>query len=94
MHPTVAAKDELSAASVRKRRIVAILLFLGALPLFWWDWQRGSRLIVPTYLGFTMILSGLRVLYWNSARGNQAKDRKKRIEAHLQRENEYGPDSR
>ena len=93
-HPSVAEKDELSAASVRKRRIFAILLFLAALPLFYWDWRKGSGLIVPTYLGFTMIISGLRLLYWNSARGDHAKDQKTRIEAHLQRERERGLDSR
>jgi hypothetical protein len=93
-HPSVTEKDELSAASVRKRRTIAVLLFLAALPLFWWDWRGGNALIVPTYLGFTMILSGLRVLYWNSARGEHAKNQKKRIEAHLQRERESGLDAR
>jgi hypothetical protein len=35
VHPSMADRDKLSAVSVRKPKIIAILWFVGALPLFW-----------------------------------------------------------
>src|SRR5215469_15128441 len=67
-HPSVAAKDDVSLSSVRKRGIVAVVLFIAALPLIWWDWHAGSGLILPTVLGINMIFAGLRLLQWNTAR--------------------------
>src|SRR5689334_20745808 len=45
VHPSIAEKDELSAPSVRRRTIIAIVSFLCAIPLFVWDWKTGSYLI-------------------------------------------------
>jgi hypothetical protein len=63
------AKDELSAAKVRKRRIIAIALFISAIPLNWWDWHTGNGRIYPTMIGINMILVGIRLMQWNAARG-------------------------
>ena len=86
VHPAVAPKDELSAQSVRRRKILAILLFIGSLPLFWLDQRSGGVLVVPTFLALTMILAGLRILYWNTARRQHLKEQEQRVQAHLQRE--------
>lgn len=88
MHPSSAKKDELSVNSVRKRTIAAILLFLGAPPLFWWDWNSGGALILPTYLGITMIVAGLRLLYWNQGLAERIQEQDQRLRVHLRRETE------
>ena len=93
VHPDFAHKDELSAQSVRQRKIVVILLFIGALPLFWFDHRSGGGLIWPTFLGLTMILAGLRILYWNTARRQRPKEEEEAVRDHLQREREHGLDS-
>ncbi|HXQ26213.1 MAG TPA: hypothetical protein VN822_07390 [Candidatus Acidoferrales bacterium] len=81
-----ASKDEFSAASVRKRKIAAVALVLGALPLFWWDHRAGGSLVAPTYIGFTMILAAIRLFFWNRGRKEHAKEQDRRIEEHLLRE--------
>jgi len=86
VNPHVAQKDELSVQSVRKRKILAVLLFVGSLPLFWYDHQTGGVQAVPTIAGFTMVLGGLRLLNWNLARGQRLKDQEERVRQHLQRE--------
>jgi hypothetical protein len=86
VHPSVAEKDELSASSVRIRKIISIGLFIGAIPLFWWDWRANGVLVLPTFLGLTIIVAGLRILYWNMARAELIREQEKRVEAHLSRE--------
>lgn len=88
VHASVVEKDELSAPSVRKRKIVAIVLFIAAPPLFWLDRRSGGVLVLPTFLALTMIVIGLRVLHWNMARGERLKAQAQRVRAHLQREQE------
>lgn len=87
-HPGVAEKDELSASSVRIRRIIAVCFFGSALPLFWWDWRANGILVLPTFLGLTMIVAGLRILHWNMARRELIREQERRVEAHLSREKE------
>jgi hypothetical protein len=86
LHPDVAQKDELSEQSVRKRKILAILLFIAALPLFLLDRRYGGGLILPTFLGLTMILAGSRLLYWNTARRQRLNEEEQGVRAHLERE--------
>jgi hypothetical protein len=92
LHPDVAHKDELSAQSVRKRRILAILLFMAALPLFLLDRRYGGGLVLPTFLGLTMILAGLRLLYWNAARRQRLNEEEQGVRAHLEREQQKDQD--
>jgi hypothetical protein len=86
VHPDVAQKDELSAQSVRKRKILAILLFIAALPLFLIDRRYSGGLVLPTFLGLTMILTSLRLLYWNTARRQRLNGEEQGVRAHLERE--------
>jgi hypothetical protein len=92
MHPSVAKDDEMSASSVRKRTIVAAFLFVGSLPLIWWDWHSGSGLVLPTLIGINMIFAGLRLLQWNTARGQRIKEQEKRLQDHLNLAKEIGCD--
>jgi hypothetical protein len=91
MAAEAAARDELSAVSVRNRKLLAILLMLCSLPLFWWDWRTGGWLVLPTFLGLTMILAAVRLLYNNLARNERAAGEQNRIEAHLARERGHNP---
>jgi hypothetical protein len=84
--PSVAEKDELSASWVRRRAILAIVLFVCAIPLFVWDWKSEGSLILPTVVGMNMIFLGLRFLYWNTARNERAREQGRRREEHLRRE--------
>ena len=75
VHPAAAKKDVISASSVRKRTIIAIVLWICALPLIWWDWHAGSGLVLPTVIGINMIFIGLRLFQWNAARGQRVRKR-------------------
>jgi hypothetical protein len=68
VHPSMAEKDELSPTWARRRRVMAILCFLVAIPLFVWDAKGGWGLILPSFIAFNLIFFGLRLIYWNSAR--------------------------
>ena len=83
---SVAEKGELSATSVRKRRLGAVALFYGGVSLVVWDWSKEWDLSWPAVLGFNMIFVGLRFLYWNTARGERTRERERRAAAHLVRE--------
>jgi hypothetical protein len=84
VHPE--AKDELSAATVCKRRIIALALFALAGPLIWWDWHTGSGKIYPTVLAINMILVGIRLMQWNAARQQRSLEETERVQEHLGRE--------
>jgi hypothetical protein len=88
VNPSVAEKDEMSASWVRRRKIIAIASFLGAIPLLVWDWRTGSYLIVPTVVGINLIVFGLRLLYWNTARSDRSQEQFHRLESHRRREAE------
>ena len=90
LNPSLAEKDELSASSVRRRTIIAIVSFVCAIPLFVWDWKTGSYLILPTVVGINLIVLGLRLLYWNTARSDRMREQAHRLENHLRREEESG----
>jgi hypothetical protein len=83
---SVAEKGELSATSVRKRRLWACALFCGGGSLVVWDWSKEWDLSWPAVLGFNMIFVGLRFLYWNTARAERYSERERRVAAHLARE--------
>ena len=84
-HPRVARKDELSASAIRIRLISAILLFISSVPLIWWDWHYfdGTK-VVPTALGMSAIVAGIRLLFWSAGLRDRLDDQEKRIRAHLE----------
>jgi hypothetical protein len=88
VHPSVAEKDELSATWVRRRKYIAMASFLCAIPLIVWDWRTGEYMVLPTVVGVNLIVLGLRLLYWNTARSDNAPERQRRLESHRRREAE------
>lgn len=85
---SVARKDELSPSWVRRRKILAIVSFVCAVPLFVWDWKTGGYLILPTVVGINLVFLGLRLLYWNTALRDRTRERARRLKNHLRREQE------
>jgi hypothetical protein len=86
VHPRNAPRDEFSLSSVRKRNVAALLLVLTGIVLVWWDQRAGWWMVAPTYIGLTMILVALRLLYWNRGRQEYTVEQKKRVAEHLARE--------
>ena len=86
VHPSMAEKDELSSTWLRRRKIMAILCFLAAVPLFVWDSRAEWALILPSVIAFNLSFVGLRLLYWNTARGSRDQERARHLEDHLRRE--------
>ena len=86
VHPSMAEKDELSLTWLRRRRVMAILCFLAAVPLFVWDSRAEWALILPSVIAFNLIFFGLRLLYWNTARGSRDWEHARHLEDHLRRE--------
>jgi hypothetical protein len=86
VHPSMAEKDELSLTCLRRRKVMAILCFLAAVPLFVWDSRAEWALILPSVIAFNLIFFGLRLLYWNTARGSRDREHARHLEDHLRRE--------
>jgi hypothetical protein len=85
-HPSVAEKNELSARSIRARKILAIVLILCAPALFGWDHRANGTLVMPTFLGISLILAALRTLHWNMAGKGRVEEQERRIREHVARE--------
>ena len=83
---SVAEKMELSNTRVRWRKIGAIALFCVGVPLIVWDGWHEWDFIWPAVLGFNMVIVGLRLLYWNTARTDRTREQARRAAAHLERE--------
>ena len=88
VNPSLAEKDELSGSRVRRCKIMAMASVVCAIPLLEWDWRTGSYLILPTVVAINLIFLGLRLLYWNTARGDRSKEQVRRLKDHLLREEE------
>jgi hypothetical protein len=86
MHPTAARKDELSATSVKRRKVIAIASLIAAVVLFVADWRSEYELLWPSLLAVNLLPLGLRLLYWNTARAERSRREAKRLEEHLERE--------
>ena len=77
-----AQRLESSPRALRARRWVAIALFIGAVPLIYYDATERGVLVLPTFLGVSMILAGLRVLFMNQAIQDVERQRRARLERH------------
>jgi len=86
MHPTAAAKDELSPLWVKRRKIIAAASLVAAVILFAADWHSEFELLWPSILAVNLFLLGLRFLYWNAASSERARTRAARVAEHLRRE--------
>ncbi len=88
-HPDSAHGDDTSSLWSRRRKLIAVILFLMAPPLIWIDMRRANSLVLPTFLAFTCILTGLRFLYWDFGLKHRERERQKRLDAHEQREDAH-----
>ena len=86
VHPDFEHAEDSSASWSRRRKLIAVLLFLAAPPLVWMDMRRANELVVPTFLAFTCILTGLRFFYWDYGVKNRERERQRRLEDHCRKE--------
>ncbi|MEO7271415.1 MAG: hypothetical protein ABIX28_01710 [Vicinamibacterales bacterium] len=64
--PARASRLEGSRQMIRLRTRIAILLFVAGPPLIYYDYRvSGGSLVLPTFLGISMILAALRLLFMN-----------------------------
>jgi hypothetical protein len=91
MHPSAAAKDELSPSSVKWRKNVAIASLVGSAGLFAADWRSEFELTWPSILAVNLFLLGLRFLYWNTVSGERRRTQARRVAEHLRRERGQAP---
>jgi hypothetical protein len=52
----------------------AIACPIAAVPLFWLDYTRGGALVVPTFLGFSLLVTGVRLAFFGWAELRQARE--------------------
>ena len=86
VHPDQQDREESGSFWSRRRKLIAVVLFLMAPPLIWIDNRRSNTLVLPTFLAFNCILAGLRFLYWDFGLKHQERERRKRVETHRRRE--------
>jgi hypothetical protein len=86
LHPSQQRHDESGTFWARRRRLIAIVLFAGALPLFWLEWHRGGSSFLPTFFGINMTVAALRFAYWDFGLRHRERERQKRLEVHRRHE--------
>jgi hypothetical protein len=86
VHPNFQHQEDSDSFWSRRRKLIALVLFLMAPPLIWIDMRRANTLILPTFLAFSCILAGLRFLYWDFGVKHREQERQRRLEAHRQME--------
>ena len=81
-HPRAAAIDG-GARGLRLRQWAALLMIALAPVLIWYDFatSRGS-LVLPSFLGVSMVVAGLRILFMNMAVREAERTRRARLERH------------
>jgi len=78
--PARASGLEGSARMIRLRTWIALALFAAAPPLIYYDYAAsGGSMVLPTFLGVSMILSGLRLLFMNSGVRDAERRRQSRL---------------
>ena len=86
LHPDVRHQEDSGSFWSRRRKLIAVVLFLISPPLIWLDVRHHSELILPTFLAFNFILLALRFLYWDYGVKHRERTRQQRLEAHRLRE--------
>jgi hypothetical protein len=78
--PSRAGRLEGSHRMIQLRKRIAIGLFVGAPPLIYYDYHLSDgSLVLPTFLALSMILSGLRLLFMNSALRDAQRRQQERL---------------
>ena len=93
IHPSQQRLDDPGAVWSRRRRLIATLLLAVAVPMFWIGWRSRGAMILPTFLGISMMLVALRFLHWDFGLKHAQQEREKRLEAHRWRERAGDRDS-
>ena len=93
IHPSQQRLDHPGAAWSRRRKRIAALLLTGAVPMFWIGWRSRGAMILPTFLGISMMLIALRFLHWDFGLKHAQREREKRLEAHRRKERAGDKDS-
>jgi hypothetical protein len=89
-----ARADDGSLSAARKRQWIAIALLLASFPLIWWDSRTGGWMVLPTYIGISMIVAAFRLFFWNLGSKELAARDQARLQSHLERERQYGANAR
>jgi hypothetical protein len=91
VHPARTASMEGNPRGVRIRAWTAAALVAGSLPLFWYDYQHDrGMLIFPTALGVNLIIVAARLLQLNGSYAHAARERQRRLDAHIRAESNRG----
>jgi len=78
--PARASGLEGSGRMIRLRTWIAVALFAAGPPLIYYDYSvSGGSMVLPTFLGVSMILSGLRLLFMNSGVRDAERRRQNRL---------------
>jgi hypothetical protein len=81
--PSRAASLESSSRSIRLRKWAAFALLAASGPLVWYDYSTaGGSLVLPTFLGISLALAALRLLFMNMAIREAERARRERLERH------------
>jgi len=85
VHPSRIAALDGNPRGIRVRRWAAYALLVGAVPLFWYDYQHDEgMLIFPTVLGINMVVIATRLLQLNGAYVHAERLRQKRLAEQFQ----------
>jgi len=83
VHPSRIAALEGNPSGMRVRKWAASALLVGAVPLFWYDYQHDQgMLIFPTVLGINMVIIAARLMQLNGAYAHAERLRQKRLAEH------------
>ena len=87
VHPARAATLEGNRRGMRIRAWAAAALVAGSVVLFWYDYQHErGMLIFPTAVGVNLLVVAARLLQLNGSYAYTARERQRRLDAHISAE--------
>ena len=82
LHKDFQNQDDAGSVWSRRRKLIAGLLILAAVPLLWRGVRDSSSSDVLIFLAINCVVAALRFLYWDFGMKQKEKGRRQRIETH------------
>ena len=86
VHPDVRKQEDTGSIWSRRRKLIAAVLILASLPLFWMGAKEGASSDIAIFFGINCIVAALRFIYWDYGIKHREKQRLERVEAHQKAE--------
>ena len=86
VHPDVQRQEQAGSSWSRRRKVLAGVLALISVPLFWFGARSSSSSDVAIFLAINCVFVALRFVYWDVGTRHHEREKRKRLESHRKME--------